>query len=168
MARRLSTKLLRLIRERSYLAGEVTRLEQVVAERLADLEQAQARVAAAKAQLAEMDTTITTLEPTLRPDDIRSQRRIPRRYPTAHGRIVDTLVEVLQEAGPQGITSRELTRQLLLVFPMDVSSSDLYEDARHRFRRPLLTLKKRGVVEQIGEEKTPGGKTVVRWRWIGG
>jgi hypothetical protein len=138
-----------------------------VSERIADLEQAQAKVVAAKAKLAELDSAITTLEPSLRPEDIRSQSRRPRRHPTAHGRIVDTLVEVLRESGPQGITSRELTEQLLLVFPMDVSSSDLYEDARHRFRRPLLALKKRGVVEKIGEEKTSAGLMVARWRWVG-
>ena len=167
MARRLGRQVLRLIRERSYLSGALPDLERAVAERTADLAAAQMRLQDAKTRLAEMDARIVALEPDLQPQDIRPTRKRPARQGFHHGNLTDSLVGILREAGSAGITTTALMERLLALFPMDLSTHELREVARHRFRRRLLDLKSKGVVLQVDEEVAASGRKVARWLWTG-
>ena len=167
MARHLSTKLLRLIRERSYLSGELPILEKAVSDRSAELQAAREDVEAARAKIADLDAQIVALAPGIDPNDIHPRRRTPRRLSAPHGSFVDTMVEILQDAGVAGINAKELGAQLWLVFPMDQSTADLRREARWKITKALSVLAARGAIEQIGQDTDPTtGQRIGRWRWV--
>ncbi|MBU6514158.1 MAG: hypothetical protein KGR99_17805 [Betaproteobacteria bacterium] len=167
MARQVGTKLLRLIRERSYLSGELPILEKAVSDRSAELQAAREGLEVARAKIAELDAQIVALVPGIDPNDVHPRRRTPRRQSAPHGAFVDTLVEVLQEAGAAGINAKELGAQLWLVFPMDQSTADCRRKARRKIGKALRGLAARGAVEQIGQDTDPTtGQSIGRWRWV--
>lgn len=167
MAKHLSIKLLRLIRERSYAAGELPALEKAVAEGTAALRLARKNLRAKKKRIAELDAQISALAPSIDPDDIRAQRRTERLDDTPHGSLTATFVDIIREAGPAGLGWTEINRQMLLAFPMDVSTEDLRQKARKRFRDVLRSLRARGAVMKVGTEPGLQGTTAARWAWTG-
>ena len=167
MARKLGTKILRLIRERSSLQGELPSLEKVVAERESELQVAREKLERITSRLAEVDRTIVAMAPSIDPTEIRAQKRKPRRHSAANGALIRTAVEVLQDAGPLGMTSKELSAQLLLLYPMDLSTPANRRAARERQRSLAAVLRRRGAIEKVGTEVDPvTGQKIIRWRWV--
>jgi hypothetical protein len=114
MANHVGTKLSRLIRERSYLSGEIARLRESEQAILAEIEAATARLTGlrdvdlrkAQERLDEIDGLIHVEAPSIDPNDINVVRRVLRKSSAKHGALIDAVVENLRSS-PDGIDSRD-------------------------------------------------------------
>ncbi len=172
MTNPVGIKLARLIRERSYLSGEIARLEESAQRVERDIAAARIRlktlrsVELAKAQqrLTEVDRLIQEDAPGIDPNDINVVRRTPRQTTGAHGNLIGAVIEILQST-TKGVSTIEVAQRIAPQFGMPWETANDRDYSVSRVRRILNNLKTRGAVERLSSTTTEHNQAVARWRW---
>jgi septation ring formation regulator EzrA len=173
MANHVGTKLSRLIRERSYLSGELARLRDSERAILAEIEAATERLTRlrdgdihkARERLNELDRLIHEEAPSIDPNDINVVRRTLRRSSSKHGELIGAVVENLRSS-PNGISTHEMASRIAPQFALPWTTREEKSDTISRVRRMLNNLKAKGAVQRLPGEMSANGQEIARWRWI--
>jgi hypothetical protein len=173
MANHVGTKLSRLIRERSYLSGELARLRDSEQAILAEIEAATARLTGlrdvdmrkAQERLDEIDGLIHVEAPAIDPNDINVVRRVLRKSSAKHGALIAAVVENLRSS-PDGISTHEMAGRIAPQFALPWTTREAKSDTISRVRRMLNNLKAKGAVQRLPGEMSVNGQEIARWRWI--
>ena len=110
MANHISLRLGRLIRQRSYLSGEVVRAHQRVMDLTEEVAAARAKLHQARQELenlqqwrADLDKTIRKEAPSIDPSYIQTVQETPRKTTREHGSLIETVVAYLR-ASSNGVS----------------------------------------------------------------
>ncbi len=164
MARAISLKLARLIRERAYAAGELKKAaRKAKALRLA-LEDAEAERMRAAAALQEIDVKLDKY-PSIKPVLIRSIEAHPRRVELTHGAFTRELIRFLRTA-QRPVTTQEIIEYQLRVFDLRKgNTAQEREWFRNKTSKRLRVMSEKGAIQRLHKR---GDNKLGLWLWIGG
>ena len=172
MPHNISLRLTRLIRERSYLSGEVVRGHQRVMDLIEEVGQARARLHQAEQELGslkrrreQLDRLIRQEAPSIDPTNIQTVQETPRTTKQEHGALITTVIENLRSS-PQGISTFEMTQRIAPQFGLPWSTAAEQRDSMSRARRILNRLKTQGAVKRLPSTERRNGQKLARWLWI--
>jgi hypothetical protein len=169
MANRVGTVVSRLIRQRSYTAGDLNTIEKKLEEATTRLREAQVACRAIKKEqrsilkkLSELDAEIAR-QSAIQVADIAARRLTPRRIRCRHGSINAALVDFLKHSG-QSVTTTEVIQYMARTFDLPIDTPDDWRDAREWTRKKLKPLAKQGAIVRLHD---PSDSLLGRWQWIG-
>lgn len=172
MPKRVSNRLSRLIRERSYLSGEIVRahdriidLTKAMGELRTQLFEVKADLEKREARKAELDRLIRQGSSAIDPTEINTVKKTPRTTYRPRGELVGAVIENLR-ASPDGISTVEMTDRIAPQFGMPWGTPKERDQALERVRRILNQLKEKGAAERFRSAITPHGQRVGIWRWV--
>jgi hypothetical protein len=169
MANPIGYTLSRIIRQRSYTAGELKIIEERISQAQAALREARiAHKALLKeqkhltARLAELDAELTQRSE-IEPSDIYARRPIPKRYTDRYGSVVATLVELLKESDAP-LTTTQIVSVMAEKFTLPQTTASERRYARKWVTAKLRVLVKKGAVVPLHDltDNLTG-----LWRWTG-
>lgn len=173
MAKRPNNRLARLIRERSYLSGEIVRGHDLVMALTAQIGELRERVLAARediahkeARKADLDALIQQGSAAIDPADINTVKKTHRRTSGPRGDLIQAVVENLMSS-PDGITTLDLAERLAPQFGMPWAAANERYQTVERVRRMLNKLKVKGAVQRLDGARSPNNQKVARWKWVG-
>ena len=172
MANHVSLRLSRLIRQRSYLSGEVVRAHQRVMDLTEEVAAARARLHQAQQELAnlqqwrvDLDKTIRKEAPSIDPSYIQTVQETPRKTVREHGALIETVVAYLR-ASSNGVTTYEVARCIAPQFGLPWETSAEQSETVSRVRRIFNNLKKRGALKRLPSTQRHKGQELGLWVWI--
>ncbi len=140
--RRLPTTTRQLAERRARLAGEVPRLERLVAD-------ATERLAKVRAELAAVDLILPTFDARVDPQQIAPVKAQGARY-GKRGTFKEALLQVLQDAAPRPLSTVELSLMLRRRFELEFTTPDgLKHWTDNVLRKQLRRLAGEGVLEKL-------------------
>lgn len=173
MANHIGTKLSRLIRERSYLSGEIERLEEAAQDLQREIEALRAKrktkvveLKRVRLRLVEVDDFIRADAPNIDPNDINVVRRTPRQSTGAHGTLVGAVVALLR-SNLDAVSTIEVAEKLAPEFGLPWTTAKGRDYTLSRVRRILNNLKERKAVARASAATGEHNQPVARWRWAG-
>lgn len=139
---KLPTVTRQLAERRARLAAEVPRLEKLVAD-------ATEQLAKARAELAAVDLILPTFDARVVPELIAPVKAQGVRY-GKRGTFKEALLQVLQAAAPEAISTVELSMRLRHHFDLDFATAEeLRSWVENILRKQLRRLVTQGVVERL-------------------
>ena len=172
MANHISLRLSRLIRQRSYLSGEVVRAHQRVMDLTEEVAAARAKLHQAQQELAnlqqwrvDLDKTIRKEAPSIDPSYIQTVQETPRQTEREHGALIETVVAYLR-ASSNGVTTYEVARCIAPQFGLPWETSAEKSETVSRVRRIFNNLKKRGALKRLPSTQRHKGQELGLWVWI--
>ena len=169
MANPIGYRLSRIIRQRSYAAGELEIIEEKIRKSQVALHEVQtAHKALLKEQkqlvtrLAELDAELVQRSE-IEPSEIYARRQIPKRYSDRHGSVVATLVELLKNADAP-LTTTQIVDIMAERFALPRTTPNERRYARKWVTTKLRVLVKKGAVVPLHDltDNLTG-----LWRWTG-
>lgn len=171
MANFLGVHLSRLVRERAYRAGELSKIERreaALRQKLAPLIREHQELRRARrenqARIAELDGELKEQGAELDLDAIRPIVATPRRYVAKHGTFRAALVEYLIARQDTPIPTAPIVEHMAAKFSMPTTTAQEHRTAMRVVSRELRELVYIGAVERLIDLKNP---SLRRWRWIG-
>jgi hypothetical protein len=164
MARKISLKLARLIRERAYTSGALVKAGRRMSILRKEMEEAERQYTATSAYLAEIDIALAK-HPSIQPNRIRPIEPSPRRLELRHGAFSQEIVRYMRTS-EQPVCSGALLNHLCDVFSM--SKGDTPSERKWllcKLRHSLRAIEAKGAIQRLHERKTTKAGL---WLWIGG
>ena len=164
MANPIGNRLSRLVRERAYLSGSLSGLEEEVRLTETTLVAKRRRLELTLQRLAEINQKITEIS-AIDLSKIAAIRRTPRVGKKEHGALGRTVIELMKSGQP--MSTVELIRFMAQPFGWDLSTIKGRKYAMDAVRQPLRRFKAMGVVERLSDGLAETGQLCGVWRWIG-
>jgi hypothetical protein len=155
MANYLGVPLARLIRQRAYQAGEISRVGERVGVLLEnvqriqrELEIEQARKASLESRLQETDRKIESFATYLDVNDIRSIRPTPRSGQFQHGDLTRFLVDLLKST-EKPIPTSLIVQTAASYFGFAMTTAEERDQSSRRVKQPLKVMSRKGAVKRL-------------------
>lgn len=169
MANPIGYTLSRIIRQRSYAAGELKIIEERICQSQAALHEAQIAHEALLTGQKQLVTRLAELDAELiqrseiDPSEIYARRPIPKRYTDRYGSVVATLVELLKAADAP-LTTTQIVSVMADKFALPQTTPNERRYARKWVTAKLRVLVKKGAVVPLHDltDNLTG-----LWRWTG-